>query len=445
MKKVEMKKAVRPPGASQSNSNLRQIGLAFHNHHDQKGYFPTHAIYSKDGKNTPLLSWRVAILPYIEQDALYKEFKLDEPWDSAHNKKLVDKMPQIYTSTGPGKREDGKTFYVVFTGPMSLFDGPRRLKFSSITDGTSNTALVFEGKNPVVWTKPEDLVFPKEGEKLPELGGLFKEGMNVLFADGSTRWTRRDIPAATLRAIITPSGGEVINDNDLEPQPSKDDLKPPPAKDAPKATPPAKVEKTQQAPSRMQSVNNLKQIGLAMHAYHDANKRFPLHAIYSKDGKPLLSWRVAILPFVDESALYNQFKLDEPWDSEHNKKLISKMPVVYKIGDPGEGKTHYVVFTGPMTVFDGTNKIGLASITDGASNTGLVFEGKDPVIWTKPDDLVLPKKGEKLPEVGGVFKGGFNMAFCDGSVRWVTQDIDPVILRSVITRNGGEVFDLDSK
>jgi len=89
-------------GRGQSNNNLKQIAIAFHQYHDTYKSLPLHAIYSKDGK-TPLLSWRVAILPFIEQDALYKQFKLDEPWDSEHNKKLIPLMPRIYMPVGLGK------------------------------------------------------------------------------------------------------------------------------------------------------------------------------------------------------------------------------------------------------------------------------------------------------------------------------------------------------
>jgi len=116
--------------------------------------------------------------------------------------------------------------------------------------------------------------------------------------------------------------------------------------------------------ARVQSANNLKAIGRAMHEYTGLNfdpkvKRknqpLPAHAIYSKDGKtPLLSWRVEILRQLGHEALYKEFKLDEPWDSEHNKKLIGKMPKVY--AGPGaaeqitkDGKTYYQVFTGEMT------------------------------------------------------------------------------------------------
>src|SRR5207249_2796575 len=77
---------------------------------------------------------------------------------------------------------------------------------------------------------------------------------------------------------------------------------------------------------RTVSQNNLKQIGLAMHNYHDTYRHFPPQALTDKNGKPLLSWRVAVLPFIEQDNLYRQFKLDEPWDSEHNRKLLERMP-----------------------------------------------------------------------------------------------------------------------
>ncbi|HYT87230.1 MAG TPA: TIGR03067 domain-containing protein [Gemmataceae bacterium] len=193
------------------------------------------------------------------------------------------------------------------------------------------------------------------------------------------------------------------------------------------------------------SANNLKQIGLAMHNYHDTYKKFPTNAIYSKDGKPLLSWRVAILPFIDENALYQQFKLDEPWDSEHNKKLLDKMPMVYApVGGAAAGPntTFYQVFTGPGTIFEGTTGIRLPAITDGTSNTILAVEAGKAVPWTKPDDIPFDPKKD-LPTLGGLFKEGFNILMADGSVRFVRRGFDVPTLRAAITRNGGEVLDLD--
>jgi hypothetical protein len=206
------------------------------------------------------------------------------------------------------------------------------------------------------------------------------------------------------------------------------------------------VAKIREAADRAQHQNNLQQMGLAVHKYHDVYKQIPPHAIYSKDGKtPLLSWRVAILPFVDEQELYKEFKLDEPWDSAHNKKLIAKMPKIYEplgAGKKGEGKTYYQVFTGPDTVFDGTKKMRFVDIKDGTSNTILVIEARDPVVWTKPDDLVLPKAQDRMPAVGGLFKTGVSVLFCDGAVRLFRLNPDPVLLRAAVTPRGNEEVDL---
>src|SRR6202789_1676353 len=89
------------------------------------------------------------------------------------------------------------------------------------------------------------------------------------------------------------------------------------------------VQAAREAARRAQCVNNLKQIGLAMHNYHSANDAFPMPAITDKDGKPLLSRRVAILPYIEKQELYNKFKLEEPWDSPHNKALLKEMPTTY--------------------------------------------------------------------------------------------------------------------
>jgi prepilin-type processing-associated H-X9-DG protein len=426
-------------GRQVSANNMKQIMLSFHNYHDTFKWFPAHAIYSKDGKKA-LLSWRVAILPFIEQNNLYMQFKLDEPWDSEHNKKLIPMMPRTYMAVGMGKKEakeEGKTYYVVFTGPNTPFDGNKMMMLPQFTDGTSNTGVMFEAKEPVIWTKPDDLVLPKMGDKMPELGGMFKSGMNVGFADGSVQWVRREIDPATLRALITPAGGEELDRNKLAPQ--KEAEPPPPAKE------PAK-EPGGNAAARQRSVNNLKEIGLGFLNYESTYKAYASQAI-TKDGKALLSWRVAILPFIDQADLYKQFKLDEPWDSEHNRKLITKMPRIYApvANSPKEaGRTYYQVITGPGTLFPSPDaKVKITSITDGTSNTALVFEANEAVIWTKPDDLVLPKEGEKLPVLGGMFKDGMNVLMCDASVQWLRRDLDAVSLRAIITIAGGEVVDWD--
>ncbi len=179
--------------------------------------YPTHAICSKDGK-TSLLSWRVALLPYLDQEALYKEFKLDEPWDSEHNKKLIPRMPKVYDcSAAPEKvSKDGKTFYQVFTGEDTMFPGKEKRNSVWLKDGSSFTIQAIEAKEPVIWTKPEDLVLPKKGDKMPAVGGLFKNGFHVLWFDGSVDFFRPDPPSAMLRALVTPDGGEEVTQTDVD-------------------------------------------------------------------------------------------------------------------------------------------------------------------------------------------------------------------------------------
>ena len=145
---------------------------------------------------------------------------------------------------------------------------------------------------------------------------------------------------------------------------------------------------SQIAARRAQSINNLKQIGLALHNFHSANSHFPAD-IRGKDGKPLLSWRVQILPFLEQPELFNDLQLDEPWDSPHNKALLERMPAVFAVpNSPGEpGMTFYRGFTGTGTLFDPKvpEGVGIETITDGTSNTIAVVEAKEAVPWTKPD------------------------------------------------------------
>jgi RNA polymerase sigma factor (sigma-70 family) len=196
----------------QSVENLKILALAMHNYLGDYGQFPPAAVYSKDGK--PLLSWRVLLLPYLDQANLFAQFKMDEPWDSPSNKKLLAKMPAVYSVTPGKKKETQKTTYQVFTGAGTVFPSPKASKITDITDGTSNTILIVEAAEAVEWTRPADLSYdPKK--PLPKLGSISKKGFQVALADGAVRFLKRTIKEATLRALITSNGGEVIDTNDF--------------------------------------------------------------------------------------------------------------------------------------------------------------------------------------------------------------------------------------
>jgi hypothetical protein len=204
------------------------------------------------------------------------------------------------------------------------------------------------------------------------------------------------------------------------------------------------VQKVREAAGRTKSMNNLKQIALAMHNYHDVNRAFPPAYVPSKDGKAQLSWRVLILPYIEQDALYKEFKLDEPWDSEHNKKLIERMPAIYRspASQAAAGQTTYLTVRGRDTAFPGTRGIKFTDITDGTSNTIMVVEASDKkaVPWTKPDDF---ERNEKDPKAGlmGAWPGGFLAALCDGSVRLIRESVDPKVLLNLFDRNDGNVIE----
>ncbi len=214
------------------------------------------------------------------------------------------------------------------------------------------------------------------------------------------------------------------------------------------------VQSAREAARRAQSMNNMKQIGLAMHNYHDVYRGFPPSANVDKDGKPLLSWRVHILPYLEQQALYQEFHLDEPWDSEHNRKLIDRMPVTYRSPNSmaGMGKTVYLGNAGNDGIFvpQATNKgkqvVGLsfARISDGTSNTIMVIEASDDaaVTWTKPDDFSF-KPDQPLKGLTNMRPGGFLAGFCDGSVRFISSSIDQSVLKALFTANGGEATNID--
>jgi hypothetical protein len=205
------------------------------------------------------------------------------------------------------------------------------------------------------------------------------------------------------------------------------------------------VQKVREAAGGARSQNNLKQIGLACHNFHDTFEHFP-QDIVDKNGKPLLSWRVAILPFVDELKLYEQFKLNEPWNSEHNIKLLAQMPKIYESPSlpPLPGMTYYKGFSGPGAVFETGKKIRIAQITDGSSNTILAIEAGPAVPWTKPEDFPFdPKK--PLPEFVPLPQGTrTNILLCDGSVRTVDlKKLGEKKLRLLIQRDDGQPVEID--
>jgi hypothetical protein len=177
-----------------------------------------------------LLSWRVHILPYLEEENLYKRFRLDEPWDGTNNSRLLGEMPRLYMDpANSGLRSAGLTNYRGFSSPGAVFERrpgdvpsqrvtilgariypPTRFGLDSMGDGLPNTILVVEAWDPVEWTKPDDLD-ASPGQPFPRMGGFrWRKVFQALTADGTVHSLRLDTPEDKLRALVTHSGGEPV-------------------------------------------------------------------------------------------------------------------------------------------------------------------------------------------------------------------------------------------
>jgi prepilin-type processing-associated H-X9-DG protein len=221
------------------------------------------------------------------------------------------------------------------------------------------------------------------------------------------------------------------------------------------------VEAAREAARRTQCNNNLKVIALALQNYHDDHGMFPPAFIPDKNGKPMHSWRVLLLPYMEEKALYDQYNFQEPWDGPNNSKLLmNPMPYAYRWyqcpSDPRTGRgpgiwTSYVAVVGPRTAWPGAPMRKMSEIADGTANTILVMEDQSTGIpWMEPRDLMLDEALRVLtspdPRVGGIhrqegffydYAGGRNVAFVDGHVLLLFDGLPRDFVSNLLTIDDG--------
>lgn len=193
---------------------------------------------------------------------------------------------------------------------------------------------------------------------------------------------------------------------------------------------------------------SLKEMAFAMHRYaEDHAGRLPPAAVYNQNGMPLLSWRVLLLPYLEERELFRQFKLNEPWDSPHNLSLLPKMPYGYC---PLDGSpplepytTLFQVFVGKGSAFEGAEGLRLKEDITRLSYTILIVEARKSVPWTKPEDIVYDE-AQPLPELGGFFKGYFHVVMGDGHALAVRQETNKELVRTAINRHNGGSWPFDN-
>lgn len=420
--------------AASTESVMRSIGIAMQNYHDTKKMFPVASTASHfDANGKPFLSWRVHLLPFLEQTTLYNKFRLDEPWNSANNLPLLAEMPDIFRSAGDSAGST-TTRFVTLTGPDAAFgyqaagqrqSGPSIINF---TDGEWNTILFFEaGTNKAVdWTRPEDSPFDKNNP-LASLGTSPDGKFRFAFADSHVATFSSDISAEVFSALATRRGGEMV---DAGTEFARELAR-------------LGVNRTSAA-----TVNNFRLAMIGMQEHRSVNGIFPIRSgtgYFDANGMPLLSWRVHLLPYVGYNALYQKFRLNEPWDSPNNLPLLAEMPDIYRsAGDPWDGvTTRMLEFTGPGAAFlskTSGNQTGPAinTITDGSSNTIALVEGGAgaAVPWTKPTDVPFYANNPFSP-LGDVGPN-FVMSFFDASTFTKASTMSIELLKAYITPKGGE-------
>lgn len=204
------------------------------------------------------------------------------------------------------------------------------------------------------------------------------------------------------------------------------------------------LQESMNAQAVTQAKANLYQIGIALHNYHDTYDSLPPAYLVDNNSKPAHSWRVMLLPLLGHKDLYDQYDLDQPWNSEKNKRVLEQMPDIYKnpllSSSAKEYKTTYQVITGPDTVFDGANTTKFRDVFDGLSNTTWTVENIErPVLWTQPTDVSIedfvahkPFKGNKI--------GRIHTGRADGSVGLFPNEIPGSTLRMWATINDGQII-----
>ena len=193
---------------------------------------------------------------------------------------------------------------------------------------------------------------------------------------------------------------------------------------------------------RAQCMHNMKNIALALLVFESEKGRFPAMVDPAKTNQPPCSWRIQILPGLDQKDIFERYNVNEPWNGPKNCKLADPMPRLYRCpsnDSPAVLNTDYLTVVGPKAMFREVGSIKTGDITDGQSNTIMVVESHQSGIhWMEPrdmkaDDATLGVNSESTASIGSAHPGIAIVAFADGHVRHVSDDIDPEVLKAMTT------------
>lgn len=383
-----------------------------------------------DSQGRPLLSWRVHLLPYLGQKALYGKFNQHELWDSPHNKVLLASMPEVYRT---GARDPSKTQWHMLSGKDVLSSG---MGPQHVHDGTANTiAFVLAGADHAdFWTRPDDLPFNLD-EPLASLGKIESVKLHCVMANGKPVALSAKIPAETLAALVTPQGNDVV---DIESLLRREELR------SGKRFDPAdpQIAKLESA--------SLRRLYSALRNYRTVFHQFPVidrPEYFDDKGRPKLSWRVHLLPFLNQKALYSKFNLEEPWDSETNRPLAANMPdifrapedspdsqttrllMVHSAAKPGAGASEPALKSPP------SRRDGRRSAVKDAFRPAILVAQVGPdraVLWTRPDELEINAEAP-LAGLGTLPSSGFSVLMSNGRIYRLKSNLPPELFKSLAT------------
>ncbi len=421
--------ALRPAVPPKDALRFRRLNYAVFACADATGESPSHKI-TRAGVRSQL-SWRVHLLPFLEEQTLYDRFHLEEPWDSEHNLSLLEFMPEVFRTSSDSPTA---TSLRVLSGNGSLFAANKQ--WLRAEDGLPNTIMLLLAGKPAEqpWTKP-DIDLEVSSLDFEKLFGDAQE-IHALMGDGLVLPFSRDTPAVIFRALATANGHELIDAATVRRwliHKRGEALFPP-------------IRNTQWESEQMKTIvlasMNFESAYLN---YSPLQRDEPVDEISLRSS--MLSWRVHLLPLLNHASLYNQFRLEEPWDSPHNIQLLPCMPDCFRAADDSEEShtTRIVRIMGRGTAFPQVGRaVKSRDIRDGSHQTIHFIQAPaaDAVPWTRPDDILIDLDASNADDALNRLLATTNLktATFDGAIRRLSPTVNAETFKALLTPSGSEIL-----
>ena len=454
--------------------NLHQLGIAVHNYEQDNRRLPLGTMQQNKAKVDDRFSWMCALLPHIDQGNLRNKIDFNGERDGARNKPLLEASIPLFINPGveqkPESGRPGRADYVGWAGvgkdaPLEsapnnrkgVFGYDRATKLVDIVDGTSNTVMISEASKPGAWAHGGTSTIRALTEKpyidgVDGIGGPFKEGVHLLFADASVKMVSKNIDPSVLEKLAAISDGAAVSPSDLK---LIDGTKTSSVDRNSSVKPPTPAEQ-------------LKSIGIALHNHEQTFTKLPEGTRRQSAPKvdDRLGWMVDLLPYLEQDDLHRQMRLDSGWNSEANRPITGRS--ISPFSFPGNGRTDgpnelgrsdYVGWAGvgadaPLEscpdekkgVFGYERATRARDIHDGLSLTVMVSEASKPGRWAQGGSSTIRGLTQQpyidgVDGIGSPWKEGVHLLFGDGHVALVSKNVDPVLLEKLATRAGSDYYE----